>query len=70
MRRNYGPLLLFSMCLTIVFIVLNMKSSTVLLESASVAGKQNPLMGQEESRADYRLIAHNKVKVNKKFKRQ
>jgi len=65
MRRNYGHLILLSACLTIVFIVLNMRSSSELLESASIAGKRSPLKEKEESRADYRWIAHNKVKLNK-----
>ncbi|XP_012223464.1 uronyl 2-sulfotransferase-like [Linepithema humile] len=59
--RNYSHLLLLSMCLTIVFIVLNMKSSTELLEPASIAGKRSFRKQQEESRADYRWIAHNKT---------
>lgn len=58
MRRNYGHLLLLSMCLTIVFIVLNIKSSTELLESAE---KRSPYKEQKETRANYRWIAHNKV---------
>ncbi|KAM0732721.1 Uronyl 2-sulfotransferase [Formica fusca] len=57
MRRNRGFLLLLSMCLTMVFIALNARSSTDLLELAGVTEKRSSFKKYDGSRADNRWIA-------------
>lgn len=59
MRRNRSFLLSLSTCLTIVFIVLNTRSSTELVGSE----KHNALKEQEASRADDRWITRSQVKI-------
>lgn len=64
MRRNRGFLVLLSMCLTIVFIALNARSSMDLLELASVAEKHGSFKKRHEgSRVDDRWIARSQVKL-------
>lgn len=63
MRRNRGLLLSLSTCLTIVFIVLNTRSSTELLGHAIVAEKRSALKEQEVSRVDDRWITRSQVKT-------
>lgn len=64
MRRNRGFLLLLSMCLTMVFIVLNARSSTDLLELSNITEKRGSLKKQERSRDDDRWIARSQVKLH------
>lgn len=62
MRRNRGFLLLLSMCLTMIFIALNARSSTDLFDS--IAEKRVPFEKHEKSRADDRWIARSQVKLH------
>lgn len=64
MRRKRGFLLLLSMCLTMVFIALNARSSMDLLEFSSVAEKRSSFKKRHEgSRVDDRWIARSQVKL-------
>ncbi|XP_072767007.1 uronyl 2-sulfotransferase [Anoplolepis gracilipes] len=61
MHRNRGFLLLLSMCLTMIFIALNVRSSMDLLELASVAKKHNSFKKHEKSPANDRWIARSQT---------
>lgn len=64
MRRNHGFLLLLSMCLTMVFIALNARSSTDLLELAGITEKRSSFKKYDGLRADNRWIARRQVKLH------
>ncbi|KYQ49573.1 Heparan sulfate 2-O-sulfotransferase 1 [Trachymyrmex zeteki] len=61
MRRNRGLLLSLSTCLTIVFVVLNTRSSTELLGSAITTEKRSVSRKPEASRTDDRWITRSQT---------